>query len=209
MKSLLIIFLTLHSFCSYCQEKTDNSAGAEPVFHDGIYLSFQQFQSGIPGITSSQLQIKKDKLISIRQWYKSDSLFYINTIGKVNTIRPDSIFAFVDDKDLYIQRNGFGHKVSIIGSLCYFTETYPVRNAPMSPVTIDRSKDIIPRMLDLKTGKLLPYSTVSMEDFLKENDEVLYNEFISLETPKQKRHLLIRYVEKFNERHPYNAFNRL
>ncbi len=205
----LLLFCLLFPLTLWAQNNKYNTKTESGTFPDGIYLSFDQLKSGKPGISASEIQLRTDKKISIRQWFRSDSLLFVNTAGKICTIHPDSVYAFIDDHDIFIQRKGFAHKLSIFGSLCYFTETYPVRNAPLSPVTIDRSKDVIPRMLDFESGELLPYSIQSMEEFLQNKDETLYSEYTALESQKLKRQLLIRYIEKFNERHPVNTAPRL
>ncbi|MBK7888067.1 MAG: hypothetical protein IPJ86_12485 [Bacteroidetes bacterium] len=205
-KLLLLLLIPLWSSGQPSQNKEITKSVTLP---DGVYLSFQQLKDGKPGIPPAQLQIRTEKTVSVKQWFKTDSLFYINNFGKKNTISPDSVFAFADDGDVYIQRKGIGHKFTIVGSLCYFTESYPVKNAPLSPVTIDHAKDVIPRMMDFETGEFHAYSISSMEEFLKGHDNELYDEYMAIDNLKHKRQLLIRYIEKYNERHPLTTNTRL
>ncbi|MBK7966090.1 MAG: hypothetical protein IPK10_12965 [Bacteroidetes bacterium] len=108
----------------------------------------------------------------------------------------------MDDGVLYIQRKGFDHKVTIPGQLCYFVESYPIRRAGSAPVAMDKSNETIPRILDLQDGEFFEYSVKSLEEILALRDEELFQEFIGLNNPKKQRQLLLRFVERYNERHP-------
>ncbi len=202
MKIHLILLLVTMHICAHAQTGPAKAALNSQSLPDGIYLNLQQLKDRQPGITVQQLQMRNEKKISPRQWFRQDSLIYTHPNGNKTSISAREIYAFADDGDVFIQRKEFAHKVTILGSLCYFTETYPVRNAPLSPVTLDLSRDVVPRMLDLKTGEFLPYTTATMEIFLEANDPALYADYMGLENQKQKRQLLIRYIEKYNERHP-------
>lgn len=202
MKHVLLLLSLLLPAISFAQKDSPKTFDPEHPFPDGVYVSFQQLIGYKPGILPNQLLTRNEKNERVKQWFRGDSLYFTGLHEKKQQIKFDSIYAFVDNGDVYIQRRGFGHKVSIIGKLCYFSETYPVKNAPLSPVTIDLAKDVIPHMLNLETGELLEYSVSSMQDFLKEKDTDLYNEYTALETYKLKRNLLLRFIEKYNEKHP-------
>jgi len=173
---------------------------SQNLFPDGVYFSFHQLVKAKPGLYPEQLRNKVQKQVAPKAWFRSDSLFCMIK-GATIHIPADSLFAFVDDGQLYIQRKHYAHKASVTGSLTYFTESYPVHSTP-APVSIDLAKDITPRILDFTTGKILEYSTVVLEEILKERDELLYKEYTALATQKLKRQLLLRYIEKYNERHP-------
>lgn len=167
---------------------------------DGIYFSFQQLSAARPGLLPEQLRNAQQKTISPRPWFSRDSLYCISEGKKVN-IPHDSLYAFVDDGQLYFQRKLFAHKASVVGTLTFFTENYPVISSP-APVSIDQAKQSIPRILDFTTGRIVDYNVAVMEEILRERDTVLYQEYMHLTPQKLKRQLLLRYIEKFNERHP-------
>ncbi|MBK9637874.1 MAG: hypothetical protein IPO63_08655 [Bacteroidetes bacterium] len=69
-------------------------------------------------------------------------------------------------------------------------------------MSTERNLEIIPHILDLQEGEIIEYSVASLETILILRDEELYQEFIGLKSPKKQRQMLIRFVERFNERHP-------
>lgn len=182
------------------QSTTNSDQTNLKKFSDGVYFSFEQLNSTKPGLQPAQLSPQGEKNVRLRQWFKTDSLFYYSS-GHRFSLPYDSIYALVEDGHIYMQKRGYIHKINIMGSLCYYTESYPVNKTP-APVTIDLAKDVLPRILDFKTGEILDYTTAVMEELLKERDEVLYTEYMALETAKLRRQLLLRYVEKYNDRHP-------
>lgn len=193
---LILIVISLLITKSIFGQSGNNSL----AFPDGVYFSFKQLQSGQPGLVTSQLHNAHRKAVSPKQWFRSDSLYCEINDQRVS-IPVDSIFAFVDEGQLYIQRKTFAHKVTVPGVLSFFSESYPIQSSP-APVSIDLARDIIPRILDFETGTFRDYNVNEMEEILKERDQDLYNEFNRLETQKLKRQLLLRYIEKYNERHP-------
>jgi hypothetical protein len=169
---------------------------------EGVYLSYGSLQQGRPELKPEELTNGPMRQIKVRNWFRGDSLMVTVTSGGLRRISPDSIYALVSDGDLYIQRKGLDHKVTLKGELLFFTESYPVRNLAMSPVVLDRNRNQTPRILDFKTGEILEYSVTTVESVFMERDPDLYKEFLSIESLKTKRQLLLRYIEKYNERHP-------
>ncbi|MBL7924162.1 MAG: hypothetical protein JNL88_08190 [Bacteroidia bacterium] len=198
MKSILFLAILLWPFFTHAQK----DEGQNNRFPDGVYLKADEILDKDPAIKSLQVRTADGKNPKVKTWFRNDSLFYDNDKGQKTLLPVKNIFAFVSDGEMYIQRKGYGHKVSMAGMLCYFTESYPIRNAPMSPVTLDMSKDITPRILDLHSGEFLDYTVAVLEEVLKERDEFLFAEYTAIENPKTKRNLLLRYLEKYNERHP-------
>ena len=188
----LLLFLSNDLFAQSLQ---GNSS-----FPDGVYFSFNQLIDGKPGVPASYLRNAHAKPVSPRQWFRGDSLFF-ETNGMLRTIPVDSIYAFAEEGQLFIQRKAYAHKVTLPGTLSFFSESYPIKSSP-APVSIDLAKDNTPRILDFETGKIRDYTVAEMEEILKERDADLYTEYSGLETARLKRQLLLRYIEKYNERHP-------
>ena len=200
MRTACLLILSLLPFFTLSEKGFSQHPSNEKVFPDGVYFSFTQLANAKPGALPAQLRNKQNKQLSPKAWFRSDSLFCMIN-GQKALIPADSLYAFVEDGQLYLQRKFYAHKASVTGSLTYFTESYPVQSTP-APVSIDLAKDITPRILDFTTGKFLEYTVSTMEELLKERDEVLYQEFTGLSSQKLKRQLLLRYIEKYNERHP-------
>jgi hypothetical protein len=173
-------------------------------FPNGVYLSIDELKTRQPSILVSQILVNGDPSENVKKWFRGDSLFFWNKQQVKSKISYDSVFAFVDDGVLYIQRKGFDHKVTVPGQLCYFVESYPIRRAASAPVVMDKNNETMPRILDLQDGELFEYSVKSLEEILALRDEELFQEFIGLKNPKKQRQVLLRFIERYNERHPMN-----
>lgn len=200
MKNIVFVLAFLYPTLHYSQYSTKKGNS----FPNGVYLSIDELKNSQPAILVSQILVNGEKSDNVKKWFRGDSLFYHNNQQIKSKISYDSVFAFVDDGVLYIQRKGFDHKVTVPGQLCYFVESYPIRRAASAPVVMDKKNEIIPRILDLQVGELLEYSVKSLEEILASRDEELFHEFIGLKNPKKQRQLLLRFIERYNERHPMN-----
>jgi hypothetical protein len=198
MKRIVFTVAFLLPTLLYSQYSTKNGNS----FPNGVYLHLKDLQELTPSIQTSQLLVHGEKSSNVKKWFRGDSLFFINEIKMKQSLPYDSVYAFVDDGLLYIQRKGYDHKVTVAGQLCYFVESYPIRRAASAPVSTEKNTETIPHLLDLQEGELLEYSVATLETILILRDEELYQEFIGLKSPKKQRQLLIRFVERFNERHP-------
>lgn len=198
MKNIVfaVLFLLPALLYSRVAFKNDNS------FPDGVYLNLDDLKARQPSIIVSQILVNGEKSNNVKKWFRGDSLFYYNKHNVKSQISYDSIYAFVDDGILFIQRKGFDHKVTVAGQLCYFVESYPVRRATSALVVMEKNNESIPRILDLQDGELYEYSAKSIEEILALRDEELFQEFIGLKNQKKQRQLLLRFIERYNERHP-------
>ena len=102
--------------------------------------------------------------------------------------------------NLFLQRNGYFHKVTLLGSISVFNEIYPLVKAPFTPVATDATKEVIQSMIELHSGKIYSMDVKSMMELLQ-TDEVLLNNFKVL-SKKMRRKMIYSYVERFNDRHP-------
>lgn len=176
-----------------------DSKGSE--IREGIYFSANEFLNGSPSLKKSDLRQNGKSVNSIKNWFKSDSLFY-NESGTSKYLPATTIWGFYENNNLYIQKKNTAHKVSIFGRLCFYQESYPVINAPFSPVVMDQSRNIIPRIFNFDTMETLEYQPDVLEEIFREKDKELYDQFMSLENNRKRRQLMFKYIELYNERHP-------
>ncbi len=168
---------------------------------EGVFMTKEQFLKQQPAYSPDDLYHAQGiSHFTIKAWSNKDSLYIIKDKRK-QTIQRDSVWGFFDDEILFIQRNGFFHKVTLFGSISLFNEIYPLLKAPFTPVTTDATKEIIPGMIDLHTGKFYPYDPKSVMELLQ-SDEVLLNNYKAL-NKKQRKKMMYSYVERFNDRHPW------
>ncbi len=204
MKSIVFALAFILPTLLYSQYSTKNGN----IFPNGVYLHLHELQEQVPSIQTSQLLVHGEKFSNVKKWFRGDSLFFINESKIKHSLPYDSVYAFVDEGLLYIQRKGYDHKVTVPGQLCYFVESYPIRRAASAPVSTEKNTETISHILDLQEGELVEYSVASIETILILRDEELYQEFIGLKSPKKQRQMLIRFVERFNERHPLTKISQ-
>lgn len=178
-------------------------------FPEGVYLGFENLRNRRPDIKPEQLTSSQHRQIKVKAWFRGDSLMFTTPSGDTRKMTPDSVYAFISDGDLFLQRKGMDHKVTLKGELMFFTESYPIRNNAMSPVVVDRNRNQTSRLLDFRTGEILDYSANTIESVFMERDPDLYKEFIGISSLKTKRQLLLRYIERYNERHPVPSPDQL
>jgi succinate dehydrogenase flavin-adding protein (antitoxin of CptAB toxin-antitoxin module) len=200
MKSIVFVVAFFIPTLLYSQYSTKKGNS----FPNGVYLSIDELKTRQPTILISQILLNDEPTENVKKWFRGDSLFFRNNQHVKSKISYDSVFAFVDDGVLYIQRKGFDHKVTVPGQLCYFVESYPTRRAASAPVVMDKNNETIPRILDLQDGEIFEYSVKSLEEILALRDEELFQEFIGLKNPKKQRQVLLRFIERYNDRHPMN-----
>ncbi|MFN0189023.1 MAG: hypothetical protein ACKVQV_10010 [Bacteroidia bacterium] len=204
MKSIVFAIAFFIPTLLYSQSSTKEGN----TFPSGVYLHLKELQEQRPSIQISQLLFNGEQTTHVKKWFRGDSLFYMNESKIKRSLSYDSVYAFVDDGILYIQRKGYDHKVTVAGQLCYFVESYPIRRAASAPVSTERNTETIPHLLDLFEGELVEYSVASLETILILRDEELYQEFIAIKSPKKQRQMLIRFVERFNERNPLTKISQ-
>ncbi len=194
----LLFFLPL--FFEGASAQTSKNSKDTTSLVEGVYISSDQFLKQQPSYTPAQLnRTNATTHYSIRSWSNKDSLYiYINQHKQA--ILRESVWGFYDDGNLFLQHNGYFHKVTLLGSISLFTEIYPLIKAPFTPVTTDETKEIIPSMIDLHSGKMYLLAVKSLLELLK-SDETLLNNFTVL-TKKTRKKMMYSYIERFNDRHP-------
>jgi hypothetical protein len=167
---------------------------------EGVFVSRDQFLKQQPAFKPDQLyRTASVSHFTIRSWSYKDSL-YVYKNERKQTIPRDSVWGFYNDGNLFLQLNGYFHKVTLLGSISLFNEIYPIIKAPFNPATTDETKEVTPRMVDLHSGKIYPYNIKSMVELLQ-SDETLLNNYNVL-NKKLRRKMMYSYIERFNDRHP-------
>ena len=200
LKFLATIFCCLFFVTQTSAQHTTKNVKDTSSLAEGVFKTREQFIKQHPAYSPDDLyRAQGITHFTIRSWSNKDSL-YITREKRKETIPRDSVWGFYDDRLLFIQRNGYFHKVTLLGSISLFNEIYPLVKAPFTPVTTDATKEIIPGIIDLHSGKIYLYDVKSMMELLQ-SDEVLLNNFKAL-NKKMRKKMMYSYVERFNDRHP-------
>jgi len=175
----------------------------EKVFpQDGIYFSFPAFRNLKPDIRKQQIyKYGEDTTYSLRKWVTSENPYYISESGVKTRLPHDSIWGYAEKNNAYIFLGGRFHKITTLGSISYFLESYPVLKAGMAPVVTESKGTSAYRLMDLEDGSLYDYGIESFEYLLGKDEEIL-KEFRNLRNPKTKRKKMYIFLEKYNKKHP-------
>lgn len=178
-------------------------------FKEGIYLTFYDFKNNhsIPPSKIIFNSNKNDKDF-LKHVLDKTTFIYIDSFGKEQEVKTDDTWGYSSNGNIYINHGTDFNRVNIIGSICHFVATVPMRVSVSDPFynndpfynaqryTYVSSQYVI----DFDSGKILEFSTENMELLLRK-DETLYNDFIALKR-KKKRDSIFLYLRKFNEKHP-------
>lgn len=175
-------------------------------FHEGLYLSFDQFRANRP-VPVSRIISEYDStaLDYLRKIVSTKTIRFINDAGAEEEISPGKLWGFSENNSVYIRFNGDFNKVVVIGSLCHFTAMYTtyMSTGPTTmggPSTGTPVQSLQQYMLDMRTGQVSDFVLPNVETLLQ-RDPALYKEFMEIKKRKRKK-LVFFYLRKYNERNP-------
>ena len=178
-------------------------------FREGIYLSIINFKNNKP-IPLSKIVFnsnKEDK--SFLKYVLDKTTFtYIDSAGKEQEVKSNDAWGYCSNGALYVNHGTDFNRVTVIGSICHFVATVPMRVGMSDPFYNNDPFYNQPQytyvtnqyLIDYDSGKVLEFNVENMEMLLL-RDEPLYKEFIALKK-KQKRDSVFVYLRKFNAKHP-------
>ncbi|MBL0342578.1 MAG: hypothetical protein IPP71_17780 [Bacteroidetes bacterium] len=198
---LLFLGLLVSSLTAFSQQKLfePNNTTYPP---DGVYLTFSAFRNGLPDLLKDQL-IKSvyDSVFTIRQWSNTENLYYKDAAAVKKSMDRKAIWGFIDNGTLFLFIGNKFHKITVLGQISYFLESYPVIKGNMAPVVTETKATAAYRFLDMETGEIYDYTIENLQDLL-ERDELLYNEYKAITSLKVKKKKMFSYMERFNKEHP-------
>lgn len=172
---------------------------------DGVYFTFSSFRNGKPDLLKDQVaKSAYDPEYTMKKWSNSEFLNYTDTTGERHSLSRDSVWGFAESGVVHVCLGNKFHRISVLGQLSYFLESYPMIKGNMAPVVTDTRATSSYRLLDMETGDFYDYTIDNMQTLL-ERDEVLYNEFVALETPKLKKKKMYSFMERYNNLYPLRA----
>ena len=206
MKIYIFLFALLSLSVSVCaQENTSVPSTAYPP--DGVYFSFSAFRNAKPDLIKTQL-IKSvySGDFTIKQWSNTENLFFTDPAGTKQSVVRESIWGFAENGTLYLHLGNKFHRISLLGQISYFLESYPVIKGNMAPVVTETKATATYRMLDMETGDIVDYTVENLQELLAP-DENLFNEFKAITSAKQKKKKMYSFMERFNTAHPLRAIS--
>ena len=178
-------------------------------FKDGIYLFFDDFKNNSPTVASKLItKYNKDSRDFYDNVLSKSTFAYIDKEGKEVESRSKEAWGYCQNGIVYINHGTNFNRMTIMGSICHFIATVPVRIGTSDPFYYDYPLGTPPRytyvseqfILDFDSGSILSFNVDNMEKILM-RDEILYKEF-SVFKKKKKRDSIFLYLRKYNEKHP-------
>jgi len=178
-------------------------------FRNGLYISFLDFRNNNPVIAS---QLISDYNKSSREFFdkvlSKNTFTYTDSTGNEQTLKTDDIWGYCSNGIIYLNHGTDFNRVTIIGSICHFVATVPMKIGTSDPFNYNDPFYNPPQytyvseqfVLDYESGKVLEFNVSNMEALLS-RDAALYKEFSALKK-KQKRDSIFLYLRKYNEKHP-------
>lgn len=192
----------------FSQQKTVQY-GADFEFKEGIYLSVFNFRSNSPispaRIVFSSNRNDKDFLKYV---LNKATFVFLDSSGREQRMNTGEAWGYSSNGHVYINHGMDFNRVTVIGSICHFVATIPMKVGMSDPFYSNQPfRDpeqytyVTEQMvIDLESGKVFPFSVENMEVLLS-RDEILYKEFTALKK-KQKRDSIFVYLRKYNTKYP-------
>lgn len=170
---------------------------------DGLYTSFFSFRKGKPDLLKANMirSITSGNDFTIRQWVSSENLYYLAPDSSKKNFDSKEFWGYVENGNLYLALGYKFHKVTLLGTISYFLESYPVIKGNMAPVVTESKSTAVYRLLDMETGELSDYNVPNLEELLAPDDKI-FAEFKAIESPKIKKKKMYSYMEMYNKAHP-------
>ena len=169
---------------------------------EGVYATFSAFRNGKPDIKKSQLvKSTAETEYTFRQWVNSEKMYYLDSNNQKLSYDPSNFWGFVEKGVLHLFLGNRFHKVHTLGQISYFLESYPVIKGNVAPVVTEVRSTSSYRLLDMETGDIHDYTVENLQDLLAP-DEIIFLEYKSIVSQKEKKKKMYIYLEKFNNNHP-------
>jgi hypothetical protein len=179
-------------------------------FEDGIYLDFMAFKSNDPIPITHVISDKDIRSPNyMEQVTDEEYIRYFDGFGEQRTVATDKIWGYAFNGKAFIGYGDGFFRMPMLGTITHFTAavtTYRMMSDPMmmSPgmmpyreVPVQELRQFI---LDMRTGKVLPYSEEHVLSLMTDADE-LVRDFEKLKR-KQRQQQLILLIRRYNERFP-------
>jgi len=184
---------------------------------DGFYLSFEDLRYNRPvqlaAVITKEDVRSQDFMFLVLD---TDSLRYYDPFGEVHAIASEKVWGFCRNEQVHIQTEDDIARIPVLGSISHFTATV-VTIVPMSQPFYDpyfgptnnmvnaRSTELRQFILDMSTGRVLPYNEENVAALLA-RDAALSAEFEAMPARKRKDSLFL-FIRKYNAAHPW-GFSR-
>lgn len=220
MKKLIVIFVILGAFLSVtAQNDSVHTVKYTPdfKFHNGIYLTFEQFKNNLPVPLSYIVTNKSTNDIDFfNSILEEKAIVIFDNNGMKKNYSVKKIWGYCNQGVVYIQLNNEFNRIPVIGNISHFVANYSSekyrRNDPYNsrynpyyydPLMRNQTytvKELKQYILDFETGKIMDYTYNNLMVILM-RDPILFEEFNQLKKRKKKK-MIFFYLRRYNEKYP-------
>ncbi len=170
--------------------------------NDGVYKNFKAFRHNRPSVPLEKLRDDQGMPISdIRRVVSK--LYWQPDLGAREALRMNDLWGFCQNDAVYIAAgNGF-YRIGLMGSLSHmmYELTYRDWDPYLYPGGGVNRTYVVQQMLDMRTGRFLPFNASGMDEALQ-HDPVLLEEFRTLKKKQRNSdEALFRFLRLYNDRH--------
>lgn len=184
---------------------------------DGFYLTFEDLRHNNPvplaAIISKEDVRSQDFMYLVLD---TDSLRYYDPLGEAHSVSAEKVWGFSRNGQLHIQTEDDIARIPVLGSISHFTATvvtvtpvsqpfYDPYFGPTNSTVNARSTELRQFILDMATGRVLPYTEDNVATLLA-RDAALSAEFEALPARKRKDSLFL-FIRRYNAAHPLRLDN--
>jgi hypothetical protein len=187
LRHILAIIIILTNNCLFGQ--SDSALfNHEFKFKDGVYTQNIQVLINEPKYSKHEVEAKVDILFGKLKFYY---------VGESSMKHPltDSIFAYVEERNLFVYYKNQFHKLILKGPISTF---YIETTTQYSTGYVDKDDKLY--FVDIMTGEINRLTPDNIDKVIK-RDEELYLVFSNLSDSK-KRKTLYSYILKYNQNNP-------
>ncbi|MCB0794728.1 MAG: hypothetical protein KDB88_08330 [Flavobacteriales bacterium] len=169
----------------------------------GIYRDFKEFRMNKPGILPDDLVDERGVPIGDLRTHEGEVLVRTHQ-GTTVPLDLDDLWGYSARGVVFLRFEDRFFRIGWMGSLAHVLLERTVTDMnmmwdPYGPRTYTVESQFV---LDMSTGRLLPFNEVTLERALL-RDAVLHDEFLALnKKQKRKDEVLFGFLRRFNERNP-------
>ena len=201
-KSLISILLIISSTLFAQTDSVVIIENHQIAINGGIYSSVDELRNNKPSKIGEFTLLSPEQVTKFGQEGKIAGSFFtsgqfiwlgnFDDSGRFVRIDPSLIWAYVEDEVVYVQHDGYLNKLSVVGTICYFS------NYDAKFIDTSKTKERA-YLFNINNGKIKRFNRSNLLNILS-NDIELYQKFLQEEAKKKMDDSLLDYVNQYNER---------
>jgi hypothetical protein len=181
-------------------------------FRDGIFLSFDDFKFNNPVPITHIISNHDIRLPDYMELVTDEpSIRFFDNLGEERTVSSDRIWGYAHNGKAFIGHGDGFFRMPLMGTITHFTAiittyrmmsdpmmmTHPGMMMPYHEVPVQEMRQFL---LDMRSGKVFPYSVEVAIDLMASDPE-LSDELRKMNKRKRQQNVMMS-IRRFNERYP-------